>query len=216
MKLIAVNGSPLVGLYAKVNEDFAVVGVRDDKFIDSIREELNVEVIQTTIAGSELVGALITMNSKGVVVSDLILNKELEKLKKHLEVKVVETRMTCLGNNLCLNDRVCIAHPEIDQRIIEVISEFLDVEVVKGTIGGIKTVGMSAVVTNRGGLVNPNANEWEIKKIEEVMGVEVLKGTVNFGNDMVGSSLIANSKGYLVGRDTTGFELGIVEEALMR
>ena len=216
MKLLAVNGIPLIGLYAKVNEDFAVVGVRDEKFINAIREELDVDVIQTTIAGSELVGALIAMNSTGVVVSDIVMSKELEKLKRYLEVKVVETRMTCLGNNLCLNDRGCIIHPEIDQRIVDVVSEFLDVEVVKGTIGGIKTVGMAAVVTNRGGLVNPNANEWEIERIERVMGVEVLTGTVNFGNDMVGSSLIANSKGYIVGKDTTGFELGVVEEALMR
>ncbi len=73
---------------------------------------------------------------------------------------------------------------------------------------------MAAVVTNKGGLANPNINEWEAKKLEEVAGVEVLTGTVNFGTDMVGSGLIANSKGYVVGRDTTGFELGIVEEAL--
>ena len=73
---------------------------------------------------------------------------------------------------------------------------------------------MAAVVTNRGGLLNPNASEWEVKRVEEVMGVEVGTGTVNFGSDMVGTGLVANSKGYIAGKDTTGFELGIIEEFL--
>jgi len=70
------------------------------------------------------------------------------------------------------------------------------------------------VVTNRGGLINPNSKEWEVRKIHEVLGVEVEPGTVNFGSDMVGTGLIANTKGYIAGRDTTGFELGVIEEAL--
>ena len=69
-------------------------------------------------------------------------------------------------------------------------------------------------MTNRGGLLNPNVSEWEVKRINKIMGVEAMTGTVNFGNDMVASSLVANTKGYVVGRDTTGFELGIIEEAL--
>ncbi len=214
MKLIAVKGSPLIGMYAKVSDEYAVVGVNDDTLIDSLREELDVEVIITSISGSELVGALLAMNSRGAVVSSNITSKELEVLKKYMDVKVIDTPMTCFGNNLCLNDKGGIANPEMEDEVIEEVSDFLDVGIVRGTVGGIKTVGMAAVITNRGGLVNPNANEWELKRIHEVMGVEVLKGTVNFGNDMVGSSLIANSKGYVVGRDTTGFELGIVEEAL--
>jgi translation initiation factor 6 len=214
MKLVAVRGNPLVGLYVRANEEFALVGVNEERFVQALKDELDVDVIVTTIAGSELVGALAAMNSRGVVVSEQILQKELERIEKCIEVKVVATPMTCFGNNLCINDYGGIAHPEMDEKIISEIEEFLDIEIVKGTVGGIKTIGMTAVVTNRGGLVNPNANEWELKKIEEAMDVEVMTGTVNFGNDMIGSSLVANSKGYVVGRDTTGFELGVVEEAL--
>ena len=214
MKLLAVKGSPLIGLYVKVNEEYALVGVEDKKLIEALKNELNVKVIVTTIAGSELVGALVALNSRGVVVSSLATEKEIEKIRKHMDVKIINTPMTCFGNNLCINDKGGIAHPEMNQEIIDEISDFLGINISRGTIGGIKTVGMAAVITNRGGLANPNINEWELKKVEEVMGVEVLTGTVNFGNDMVGSSLIANSKGYVVGRDTTGFELGVVEEAL--
>ncbi|MEM1578726.1 MAG: translation initiation factor IF-6 [Archaeoglobaceae archaeon] len=214
MKLLAVRGSPLIGLYARVSEDFAVLGIQDEKLLNSLQELLDVEVVVTTICGSELVGAMVAMNSKGVVVSNNISLKELERLKKKIEVKEIDTPLTCLGNVFCVNDRGGIAHPELPEEIIDEVSKFLDIKIALGTIGGIKTVGMAGVITNRGGLVNPNANEWELKKIKNLMGIEALKGTANFGNDMVGSSVIANSKGYLVGKDTTGYELGIIDEAL--
>jgi len=214
MKLLAVRGNPLIGLYAKVSDSYAVVGLPDDKLEASLREVLGIEVITTTIAGSELVGAMIAMNSRGVVVSNSITGKELEKLKSKLEVKVIDTPMTCLGNNFCLNDRGGIAHPELTQKVAEEVSDFLGIEIAHGTIGGIKTVGMAGVITNRGGIVHPNATEWELKRIKKLMGIEPLKGTANFGNDMVGSSILANSKGYIVGKDTTGLELGIIDEAL--
>ncbi|MDI9610184.1 MAG: translation initiation factor IF-6 [Archaeoglobales archaeon] len=214
MKLLAVHGNPLIGLYARVSENFAVVGVFDEKLESSLRETLGVEVITTTISGSELVGAMIAMNSRGVVVSNSIMGKELEKLKSKVDVKVIDTPMTCVGNNFCLNDKGGISHPELASKTVEEISDFLGIEIAYGTIGGIKTVGMAGVITNKGGIVHPNATEWELKKIKKLMGVEPLKGTANFGNDMVGSSILANSKGYVVGRDTTGLELGIIDEAL--
>ena len=213
-KLLAIRGVPLIGLYIRATEDFAVLGVRDEKAESYLREELDVDVVITTIAGSELVGALACANSKGILVSDQITEKEKERLSKIFEVHIVKTPMTCLGNIVCVNDKGAVIHPEADEEIVNAVRDFLDVEVVKGTIGGIKTVGMAAVVTNRGGLLNPNASEWEVKKVEEVMGVEVGTGTVNFGSDMVGTGLVANSKGYIAGKDTMGFELGIIEESL--
>jgi len=201
-------------LYIRATEHAAIIGLNEQNAIDAVREELEVDVVITTVAGSELVGALIAANSNGAVVSSLATTKEIERISKHFDVKVINTQMTCLGNNLCINDKGGIAHPELDDETLDKIRDALDIEIVKGTIGGIKTVGMAAVITNKGGLLNPNTSEWELKRINEVMGVEAMTGTVNFGNDMVASSLVANTKGYVAGRDTTGFELGIIEEAL--
>jgi translation initiation factor 6 len=213
-KLLAIKGVPLIGLYVRATEDFAVLGVDDEKAKDYLREELDVDVVVTTVMGSELVGALVCGNSNGLVVNSRIGMKELEKLKSVSEVKTVDSNITCLGNVVCVNDRGAIVHPEVDEEIERVVAEFLNVDVARGTIGGVKTVGMSAVVTNRGGLLNPNASEWEIKKVEDVMRVEVGTGTVNFGVELVGTGLVANSRGYIAGKDTTGFELGLIEEAL--
>ncbi len=213
-KLLAIKGVPLIGLYIRATEDFAVLGVDDKKAKDYLREELDVDVVVTTVMGSELVGALVCGNSNGLVVNSRIGMKELEKLKSVSEVRTVDSTITCLGNVVCVNDKGAIVHPEVDEKIENIVAEFLDVDVARGTIGGVKTVGMSAVVTNRGGLLNPNASEWEIKKVEDIMKVEVGTGTVNFGIELVGTGLIANSKGYIAGKDTTGFELGLIEEAL--
>jgi translation initiation factor 6 len=73
---------------------------------------------------------------------------------------------------------------------------------------------MAGVVTNKGGVVNPNTTDWEMERLKKLMRVEAEKGTVNFGSDMVGAGIVANSKGYIAGRDTTGFELGVIESAL--
>ncbi len=214
-KLLSIKGTPLIGLYIKVTESSAVLGINDVSVKEIIEEALDVNVVVTTISGSELVGALAVANSSGIVVNELVLRKELDKLKKVFDkVYTVKSRITCLGNVFCVNDKGGLAHPEVDNRLIEKVSEFLDIDIIKGTIGGIKTVGMAATVTNKGGLLNPNANEWEIKKVKEVLKVNVGLGTVNFGSDMVGTGLVANSKGYIAGEDTTGFELGVVEEAL--
>lgn len=213
-KLLAIKGVPLIGLYIRVTENFAIIGVNDEKAVESLKEELGVDVVITTVMGSELVGALVCANSNGVIVNSRISKKEFEKIRKVAEVKEIDSNVTCLGNVVCLNDRGAIIHPEIDNGIEKAVNDFLDVEVVRGTIGGVKTVGMSAVITNRGGLLNPNASEWEIKKVESVMKVDVGKGTVNFGVELVGTGLVANTRGYIAGKDTTGFELGLIEEAL--
>jgi len=212
--LLSIRGVPLIGLYIRVTDEAAILGVRDEKAESLLKEHLDVDVVVTTIAGSELVGALAAANSNGVVVSSYVTRKEIERLSRVFEVHVVDTQMTCLGNILCLNDKGALAHPELDDAIAEKVAEVLDVDIVRGTIGGIKTVGMAAAVTNKGGLLNPNATDWEIKKVKDMLKIEVATGTVNFGNDMVGTGLVANSKGYIAGEDTTGFELGIIEEAL--
>jgi len=94
------------------------------------------------------------------------------------------------------------------------IGEFLDVEVYRGTISGLKTVGMAATVTNKGVLVHPRASKFELDRLDEIFSLHVDIGTVNLGSPLVGSGLLANSKGYVVGRETTGHEMGRIEDAL--
>ncbi len=204
----------MVGLYIRAGEEFAILGVKDEVAEEVLKEALEVDVVVTTVAGSELAGAMIAANSKGALICHHVRKKEVDAINRVVDVRVIETNMTCLGNVICVNDFGAVIHPEADEKIEDAVRNFLDVEVIRGTIGGIKTVGMAAVVTNSGGLVHPNASDWEVKRIEKTLRIEVEKGTINFGQDMVGAGIVANTKGYVAGEDTTGYELGIVEQAL--
>jgi len=50
--------------------------------------------------------------------------------------------------------------------------------------------------------------------VEELFKLPVDIGTVNFGSPLVGSGILANSKGYVVGLDTTGPEISRIEERI--
>ncbi len=211
---LLIHGNPLIGLYVRANEDIAFIGVRDEKAKRVIEKELEVKVVKVSVAGSELVGAMMSLNSSGAIVGRHIKEKELNRIEREIDVLVVDIDINCMGNVIAINDKGAIIHPDIDEKAVEEIKDFLGISVTKGTIGGVKTVGMSSAVTNQGALVNPNSTEWEMEKISEILDVEPVKGTVNFGSEMVGTGIVANSKGYVAGRDTTGFELGVIEEAL--
>ena len=76
------------------------------------------------------------------------------------------------------------------------------------------SVGMAAVVTNKGLLCHPKVTDSEKKMLEDVFDVEVMIGTVNHGFPLIGSGLVANTKGAIIGDQTTGIEMGRIEEAL--
>jgi len=70
------------------------------------------------------------------------------------------------------------------------------------------------VATNRGVLCHPKATDDELDAVESALGVRADIGTINYGAPLVGSGLVANDNGYVVGRETTGPELGRIEDAL--
>ena len=114
------------------------------------------------------------------------------------------------------NDRAALVHPGLSVKACDAVAETLGVKVEKGTIGGLKTVGMAGVATNNGILVHPRVSEEEIAGVgaEELFELPVDVGTVNLGSPLVGSGVMANSRGYFAGKETTGPELGRIEDAL--
>jgi translation initiation factor 6 len=112
------------------------------------------------------------------------------------------------------NDSAALVHPGLSEKACQRIAECMGVEVKQGTIGGLKTVGMTATATNKGILVHPRISEAEISLLEELFNLPVDVGTVNFSSPLVGSGLLANSFGYAAGMETSGPELGRIEDAL--
>jgi len=129
-------------------------------------------------------------------------------------VSALPGKLNAIGNILLANDTAGLAHPDIPDSIVKTIGETLKIDMKKGTIAGIKTVGMAGCVTNNGLLVSPGITEDETALLENLFGFEPVVGSVNFGSRMVGSGVLANSKGYVAGSETSGYELGRVASAL--
>ena len=179
-------------------------------------DELGVDCVQTTIGGSGTVGSLAAGNENGLVVSNQITDPEYDRLDDAVSGPVVELpgRINAAGNVIVANDYGAYVHPDLSREGVQAVKEALDVPVLRGTLGERNTVGTAAVANNTGILCHPKATESELETLEDHLNVYADLGTVNYGTPLLGSGLVANDETYIVGEDTTGPELGRIEDTL--
>ena len=176
---------------------------------------LGVKVHELCIADSTIIGSLLTCNSSGAIVTAFASQETFRTLEQQgLRVYPIKDVINAAGNDILTNDHGALVHPDLKTTTINKISDTLDVQVQRGTIATLGTVGMAAVVTNKGCLCHPKTTEEEKRQLEKVFDVEVMIGTVNHGFPMIGSGLVANTNGAIIGKMTTGIEMGRIEEAL--
>lgn len=210
---IDVDGNPYIGIFCAANENLAIVPNNLNKSIKTkIADALKVDVFPGTISGSRLIGSLMVMNSVGAIVNNFTEMKELEALSKNINVVKLTDKLNAIGNNILTNDHAALVHSKFTKTSITEIQDALDVEVMKGTIAGIRTVGTAAAVTNQGGLCYPKVKPDEIEFLKSFFKIDISAGTANYGIPYVGACLIANSKGAATGTATTGIELGRIED----
>ncbi len=215
IRQVDVNGNPYVGVVCTAADDLVLVpNEAKDEHVKLISETLDVPAVSMTVGGTNLLGTMITMNSKGAVVGDIISEGELEILSKHREVLVLHGRLNCAGNLVLANDEKAWVHPRISQDVRKDIAEVLDVEVGEGDLAGMGVVGSVGAATNKGVLVHPKARKEELEALREFFGLHVDIGTLNYGSPMIGACCAANSNGAVTGTTSTGIELGRLEEAL--
>jgi translation initiation factor 6 len=213
----AFSGSAYVGVFARATDDCLLVrpDVESD-LRDGLGEELDVPVVPTTIGGSGTVGSLATGNANGLLVSSRVRDRERDTITEAtgLSVRELPGRINAAGNVVLANDTGAYVHPDLSDEAVDAVEDALEVTVEQGVLAGSRTVGTAAVATNSGVLCHPDATDAELDFLEELLGVPADIGTVNYGAPLVGSGLIANEYGYVVGQDTTGPELGRIESAL--
>ncbi|RZN35291.1 MAG: translation initiation factor IF-6 [Methanosarcinales archaeon] len=214
---LTIGSSPVLGVFATVTDDVALVPIGTSRVAtEQIEDALRVRVMQTAIAGSFVVGSLVCGNCSGFVVSKYVYAEETRALQElgDVNVQVIPDVMTAVGNIVLANDTAAVVHPGLPDRAVKAVADTLQVDVRRATIAGLRTVGMAGVATNKGVLVHPGVSDSEVDVLEDVFDLPVDIGTVNFGSPLIGSGLLANSAGYLAGADTTGPELGRIEDAL--
>ncbi|MFO7925895.1 MAG: translation initiation factor IF-6 [Halobacteriota archaeon] len=213
----ALSGSAYVGVFGRATDDCLLVRPDIDESLRSDFEaELEVPAVPTTVAGSGTVGSLAVGNGNGLLVSERITDRERDRIEGETALPVGELpgRINAAGNVVLANDRGAFVHPDLSREAMRTVRDTLDVPVERGMIADVRTVGTAAAVTNKGVLCHPKTTDETLDFLEDLFGVYADIGTINYGGPLVGSGLIANSNGYVAGSETTGPELGRIEDAL--
>ena len=213
----ALSGSSYVGVFGRATDDCLLVRPDIDESLRSdFEDELDVPAVPTTVAGSGTVGALAAGNENGLLVSERVTDRERDRIEDETDLPVGELpgRINAAGNVVLANDRGAFVHPDLSRKALKAVRDTLDVPVERGTIADVRTVGTAAAVTEDGVLCHPKTSDEKLDFLEELFGVYADIGTINYGGPLVGSGLIANASGYIAGNETTGPELGRIEDAL--
>lgn len=213
----ALSGSSYVGVFATATDEYLLVRPDIEESLQSEFEtELDVTAVPTTIAGSGTVGSLAVGNENGLLVSERVTDRERDRLETETGLPVVELpgNINAAGNVVLANNEGAFVHPDLSRDALSAIEEALSVPVERGRIADVQTVGTAAVVTDDGVLSHPKTTDEKLDFLEELFGVYADIGTINYGGPLVGSGLVANNTGYIAGEETTGPELGRIEDAL--
>ena len=214
-----INGNSYVGAFSSSSEDITLisrgVSTKDESII---RETLGTDIFRISVSGSNLVGIYTVLNSNGILFPEMTYTeelKELNHLKDKLRIGTLKSDMNALGNNILANDKIAIINPNFQRAEAEVIADVLDVEIIRMAVGGYETVGANNILTNNGMVLNNFASDSEIEEAKSLAD-NVSQSTANLGSVFIGLASVANTKGLMVGEDTTGFELARMEEGLSK
>jgi translation initiation factor 6 len=210
-----IFNSPFLGVYLRTWEDYTLVPRNADRDIKSlVSHYLKTEPLEMTIGSSNLLGSLSAMNSNGMILSNIASEDEIGAIPGDLNVAVLKDSLNAVGNNILVNDKAALIHEDFNNDSVNVIKDVLGVEVFRGKFKEVKTVGSSGLITKSGLIIPPNMTDDEIEELGKIFGVKGRVGTANFGSLYVGASVVSNSKGALIGEDSTTIEISNIEEAL--
>ena len=211
-----VYRSPNVGIYAKCNDNFVFIpnGFAITK-VKNLCEFLKTDHIFTSVANTRLLGVLMVMNNNGILLPRNSLEEEVVHLKKStgLNVDILDTKHTAIGNLICVNDKGGIMSPLIPSEYVKKVEDVLGIEVIRKKVAGYQQTGAMAKANSHGGIIHPATEEEDVKTMSQVLGVDLEPATINGGSPFVSSGILANNKSMVVGSLTNGPELMMLTKA---
>ena len=213
-----VYRGPNIGVYICVNNDFVFLpsGFAETK-ADHLAKYLDAAPLYCSVANTRLIGSLMAVNNKGILLPTTAYADEYDFFKKQtdLNVGVLDSKYTALGNVICANDKGAIVSPWLSKDDVETIQDVLGVEVVQKRIAGMNQTGAVMVANNTGAVIHPEANEEDMKMFANTLGVKIEHATINNGIPYVKSGILANNNGVVVGTLTTGPEIMMLTRAFL-
>ncbi|XP_008191370.2 eukaryotic translation initiation factor 6 [Tribolium castaneum] len=215
------GGSNEIGAFMRLTNSYCLIGGDPQKY-EKVEGMIEGDiqwgsVVNTSLAGCEIVGRLCVGNKNGLLVPEMTYDTELQRLKEELpesiKISKIEDKLSALGNVIVCNDSVALIHPDLDRETEEVIADTLQVEVFRHMIANNPLVGSHCVLNYYGGLVNPDISQNELENLSSLLELSLVPGTVNQGNKLVGSGLICNDRLAYAGMKTTAREFTDIEKA---
>jgi translation initiation factor 6 len=207
-----------IGVFAKLTNKYCLVSHgASESFYSIFEAELApyIPVVHTSVAGTRIIGRTLAGNKNGLLVPASINDTELRNLRNSLpeevQVKVMNEKLSALGNCIVCNDYIALVHSDLDKDSEEAISDALGVECLRTTIAGNALVGTYMVLNNTGGLVHPLTSVEELEELVNLLEIPLCAGTVNRGSDIIASGVIVNDWSAFCGQDTTSTEISVIE-----
>jgi len=213
-----VYRGPNLGVYITVNDSMVLIpmGFAQSK-AEKLAEYLDVDYHYTSIANTRLIGILSVMNNKGVLLPKTAYSNEYDFFKKetNLEVGVLDSKFTALGNLICANDKGAVVSPWLSEDDCQTVKDVLGVKIVQKKISGYNQVGSVMVANNSGAAIHPEADEEDMKTFANLLGVKIEQSSINNGIPYVSSGILANNNSIVVGSLTTGPEIMMLTRAFL-
>ena len=207
-----------IGVYIRTNDNTVLLpmGFAETK-AEKLAKYLDVDYHCVSIANTRLIGILSVMNNKGILLPKTAFQNEFDFLKEvtGLEVGVLDSKFTALGNVMCVNDKGAVVSPWLSEDDCQTIRDVLGVEVVQKKIAGFNQIGSVMTANNSGAVIHPEANEEDMKMFANVLGVKIEHSSINNGIPYVSSGILANNNSIVVGSLTTGPEIMMLTRAFL-
>ena len=222
VKIADINGNSYIGVFCRLLGDILLCPPEaPDEFLEAAESGLGVKTVRAFVGNTNLHGSLIAGNSRGAIIpyffDPLDVIQALEKgggSSDDYNIFASHDPLTAWGNNLLLSDKVAMYNPDLERRYVRRIGQELDIEMVPGSIAGVNTVGSVAALNSKGIVVHPKASQEDLDRIQEIFSLKPEISTVNFGSPYLGSSMVVNDKGAVIGNSSSGVEINRIEDGL--
>ncbi len=210
--------SPNIGIFVRANDSVMLIpqGFAETKS-DKLAEYLQVRPVQTSIAGTRLIGPMSVMNNNGILLPWLADDEEVAWLRQStgLRVERLASKFTAVGNLIAANDNGALVSPLLKD-VESQVQEVLGIPAHSIGISGFVQTGAVVVATNAGAAVHPKATEDEVEAVSEALQVPAEPLTINGGVPFLSSGIVGNTKAVVVGSLTSGPELIMLSRIFQR
>lgn len=202
-----------IGIFCAVSDEVALIPQDSPhKFEKLIEEVFEVEPIKTTLGESNVLGTISKLYKKKVIVSTITTNKEIDYLQEQ-GLKVLRLgSYHAVGNLIAVNKNALLLGRSILEADKKAISKFFGVPYASFNLCNTDLVGSVLSLTDKAFAVGATVTEKDFKKVKDLFKVNGNVATVNYGDSFISNGLLVNTKGLMVGENTTGYELMRLDE----